>query len=222
MKPNPVASIVNGLCPWHILEAAGQPLFSSVASRGIPGWSTPLHGAFFEVLVQVVPNGGRILLCGVYHGMDLALIQGAAKAHGRDIELVGVDLFSSGPMADWTDEQRKVGTWEGNGFGPPPSIDAARRNAPGAVIVQGDAAEFMAQSVNKGRFGAVVLDTSHDEKTLRREIPAAKHALAPGGVISGDDYTGPSPAWGVDRAVSALLPHHVVFGNRIWLAQFPQ
>lgn len=185
-------------------------------AQSIPGWSLPAHGLFFYSVAEQMPQKFRALVCGVYHGLDLALIQWAAKCHGREAELVGVDLFSDKPCADWDEGQRARGTWEANGFGKPPSMEAAARNAPGAHLVQANSIDYMNDSPLL--FDFIYLDTSHDYATVSREIEAARRILAPGGVLAGDDYSAPGSGWGVDLAVCERLPHHVALWNRIWLA----
>lgn len=185
-------------------------------AKRIPGWSRPAHALFFSAVCESLRPSFRALVCGVYHGLDLALILVTAKRAGVSVELTGVDLFSDQPCADWDEDQRARGTWEANGFGPPPSIESARLNAPTARLVKANSIEFMQSSPQL--FDFIYLDTSHDYETVAREIPAAKRILAPGGVLAGDDYYNPGSGWGVDRAVCELCPHHVALWNRIWLA----
>jgi hypothetical protein len=130
--------------------------------------------------------------------------------------LIGVDLFSGEPCADWTPEQRAKGSWEDNGFGPGPSEEAAKKNAPNALIIKADSISAMEKLGIK--VDLVYLDTSHDYETVKREIIAAMRILATGGVIAGDDYHEPNTHWGVDRAVSEMLPRHVALWNRIWIS----
>jgi hypothetical protein len=188
-------------------------------ARGlIPGWSQPFHYTFFGHVLAALPmDRPRVLVCGVYHGLDLALIQHAAKILGKTIELTGVDLFSDQPCADWPEEKRHL-TWEKAFNCPPPSRVAATLNSSGARVIERDAAGFMAHCGEK--FDFIYLDTAHDEATVRDEIYAAcVHALEPGGLLAGDDYHQPGTCWGVAQAVAHALPRHVVLFNRIWLAQ---
>lgn len=177
------------------------------------GWTTAGHFAFYEAALWELPFAPRILVCGVYRGMDLRLIEYAGSIAGRDPMLTGVDLFSDGPCEDWTEEQRKH-TWEENGFGPPPSMDEAAKAAPRARLVKGNSIEFLRNT--KERFDWIYLDTSHDRVTVLAEIEAAKPRLNDGGILSGDDYMG-AENWGVAEAVQMLVPHHVVLFNRIWI-----
>ena len=136
------------------------------------------------------------------------------------MKLTGVDLFEDAPCADWDDAHRERKTWEAAGYKAPPSMDIAQKNAPSARLVKSDAGEFM--EATEETFDVVYLDTSHDEATLRREIPAALRIVNAGGILCGDDYSdccNGASGWGVDRAVQALLPHHLVLFNRIWATQ---
>lgn len=186
------------------------------ARESIPGWSLPAHAVFFSAVAEAMKPNFRALVCGVYHGLDLALLQWAAKDARKEVEITGVDLFSDQPCADWDEGQRARGTWEANGFGPPPSMEAAQKNATGANLVRANSIEFMESSQQV--FDFIYIDTSHDYETVRREIIAAKRILAPGGVLAGDDYSAPGSGWGVDRACCEVIPHHVALWNRIWLA----
>lgn len=183
----------------------------------IPGWSTEAHYMFFRHLVaqKMIDS---MLVTGVYHGRDMALIQQAAKDEGRSIHLTGVDLFSDAPCDDWTEAERAAAGWANAGFGPPPSLEAALHNAPKADIIKMDSVAYMEWCAGARRaFDVVYLDTTHDESYARREIEAAQRILSPGGILCGDDYAG-EDTWGVDRAVKALCPHHVVVFGRIWIA----
>lgn len=204
-----------------ITNSAGDRTNRAIAAwderrRRIPGWSTAAHALFFSAVAEALRPQFKALVCGVYHGMDLSLLEWAARDARTTLDLTGVDLFSDGACADWDEGQRARGTWEANGFGPPPSTEAAQRNAPTARLVKANSIEFMQSSPQL--FDFIYLDTSHDYETVAREIPAAKRILAPGGVLAGDDYYNPGSGWGVDRAVCELCPHHVALWNRIWLA----
>jgi hypothetical protein len=190
--------------------------FTAIKER-IPGWSTTAHLAFFDAVVRN-PAINDVLVCGVYHGLDLALLANAATQADRTLNLTGVDLFSAEPCADWPEAKRGQ-TWQQAGFGEPPSMAAARQNAPVAVLVRGDSATFLRESGM--RFDFIWLDTSHDAETVRGEIHAAKLALRPNGLLAGDDYTGPDAAWGVEKVVKELLPSHGVFFSRIWFSNHP-
>jgi len=184
--------------------------------RQIPGWSRAEHAIFFRCALAALAPRARVLVCGIYHGLDLALLEWAAEETGCELDLYGVDLFSDGPCDDWTPEQRARGSWQANGFGDPPSMEAAQRNAPGANLTRMNSYVFMLNSPLL--FDMVYLDTSHDEATVEREIQAARKILAPGGIICGDDYYEPNTQWGVHAAVQRLLPHHAVLANRIWIS----
>lgn len=185
--------------------------------RPIPGWSVPEHLAFFESVVSN-PDITDILVCGVYFGLDVMLIERAAQQVGRKVRIFGVDLFSGAPCADWPADKRGM-SWEAAGFGPAPTLDQANKNAPYALLIQSDAAQYMRTA--PAAFDFIYLDTSHDAATVRAEINAATIALRPHGLLAGDDYTGPDPSWGVADAVKELLPHHVTLFDRIWLSNHP-
>ena len=209
----PLASLTSELTR---LVGVGQPDIDRLRElkEGVPGWSELAHYITFRELLKAKPNA-RILVCGVYHGLDLRYLAGIAEDLGQKPTLVGVDLFSDGPCADWPVEKRGLPWMEAVGC-PAPDMEAAKRNCPSAQIYKSDSVEFMQGS--PFLFDVIVLDASHDEASVRAEIVAAQRILAHGGILLGDDYV-----WGmgdgVKKAVEALLPHHIVLFNRIWLSQ---
>jgi hypothetical protein len=210
MTPN-AATLINQLS----LVGVDLAPFREISSR-IKGWSREGHYVFFRHLVELPISS--VLVCGVYRGMDLALIQSAAKEAGKSLDLVGVDLFADAPCADWPDSKQHATNWREAGFGPPPDIEVARVNAPGAHLFKSDSVKWLEECAVK--FDVIYLDTSHDYETVCREITAARRILAPGGILCGDDYTdgvNGASGWGVDRAVQELAPHHVLLFNRIWM-----
>jgi hypothetical protein len=233
----PVARIINATTTALLAPRAEQEELFGIYQRrraNIPGWTDWPTFLFFKSALdelfrdQAPASGLRLLIAGVYHGLDLALIADLAERYhrGRDIALTGVDLFSAEPCADWPAEKRHL-TWQEAFNCPPPSIEAARRNCPSAEIVQADATTFLNASPSRGHtkwhespFHWVHIDTSHDEKTCRGEIAAAVCTQLPGTLLTGDDYTGPGNfACGVAAAVEAMLPTHHVLFNRTWLTQ---
>jgi hypothetical protein len=224
----PIPRIINATT-LHVGDPGASDIYLAARSR-IPGWTDYQTFAFFRAVLDELfrdPDAiPRILIAGVYHGLDLALIDGlAARYHpNRSYLLTGVDLFSSAPCADWPEEVRHL-SWEEAFHCAPPSIEAARHNSPRSEIVQGDAAELLATSRRRSGvlwhdtpFHFVYLDTSHDEKSVRAEIAATVTTHMPGTVLAGDDYTGPgSFICGVAKAVDYMLPNHHVLFNRTWL-----
>jgi hypothetical protein len=196
------------------IRADRQKRFEEIRAK-VPGWSNVGHLVFFDA-VMANPAIKDVLVCGVYHGLDLLLLEEAARHAGRtDVKLTGVDLFSGKPCADWPLEKCGM-TWQQAGFGEPPTLEQAWKNAPFAHIVQQDAARCMSQS--PGEFDFAYLDTAHDEHTVRSEIRQARLAVRRSGMVAGDDYTGPDPSWGVEKVVTEMLPHHGVMFERIWFA----
>lgn len=196
--------------------------FNSVSSSTL-GWSRFLHCAFFAAVLEhlfATQERPAILVCGVYRGLDLALIAGlAAKEYpGRRIDLHGVDLFSAGPCLDWPAEKMQL-TWE-QAFGcPPPSLEAAKIACPSASYHQMNSVEFLGNTA--GAFDFIYLDTSHDEFTVRREIEETRASARPGLILAGDDYAGGAGQFenGVARALESLIPDHQPLFNRLWLAR---
>lgn len=220
-RPSAFARIINRITTRTPADNERAVAVFNATRTTIPGWSLPLHYAFFEAVAQEMPKEFSALICGVYHGLDLALLTKAAGVAGRNLTLTGVDLFSDQPCADWTPEQKARLTWEGNGFGPPPNREAAQRNAPKAGLVQDSASRYLASAATHS-FDFVYLDTSHDLQTVGAEIDAARRTIKPGGIMAGDDYSHNEEAgYGVQRAVCAALPYHAAVFSRVWLSPIP-
>lgn len=206
----PVANFINDLTTAH-----GQNQLTDLKqyTDRIAGWSHPGHFFFFRSLLRCY-DIKSMLVCGVYRGLDLALISHVLwhEFRGRDMNLVGVDLFEDKPCADWP-EMAKGKTWEEAGMGLPPSMDEAKKNAPLAKIHKGNSIDFLKASQPE-EYEFIYLDTAHDYDTVCAEIRAAREKN-PKCLLAGDDYSGPGH-WGVKRACDELLPHHIPIFNRIW------
>lgn len=213
----PLAILTDNLCR---LVGVGEKDIARLRElkEGIPGWSELAHYIVFRELLRTKPNAS-VLMCGVYHGLDLTYMAGIAQDLGQTVRLVGVDLFENAETTDWPDEDKGKGlTWEQSSFhAPGPSMEASKKNCPTAELHKGDAVAFMRNCQEK--FDIIFLDDAHDLGTLMAEIPAALAILKPGGLLAGDDYI-----WcknEVKQAVCELLPHHAVLFQRIWVAEAP-
>lgn len=213
----PAARIINDMF-LERLTPEDEAAFSYLR-RTIPGWSTPLHALFFKCVLKELfrtNSDPALYVCGVYHGLDLAIISDLARRHhaGREYWLSGVDLFSAEPCDDWPADKRGM-TWEEAFNCPPPSMEAAKKNAPGAEIIKGRSTHHLPDLSIAADF--IYLDTSHDEKTVTDELAAIGETAA---ILSGDDYTGPEGSFecGVKTALDKLLPRHNAVANRIWIA----
>ncbi len=181
----------------------------------IPGWSGPMHYAFFRMVMEEY-RPQRMLVLGVYHGRDLAYIEDCVRQfEGWNPTIVGVDLFSPGPCADWTEEMKSK-TWQELGFGPNPDLAGSRRNAPTAEVVVGNSIDYLNTC---GRiFDFIYFDTSHDENTIKAELDACKVCCHEDTVLAGDDYND-IPSWGVKRTINERFTHKRVYPP-IWISSF--
>lgn len=220
----PAARIVNEMFKTGLTDADRMALHYLRAR--IPGWSTDLHAVFFKAVLNELFHENSepsLCICGVYHGMDLAIIEYMAGMYheGKTLRLVGVDTFSPDPCADWPDEKRGM-TWRDAFNCAPPDMGAAIKNAPGAKIIKGTAVSHLIPHASDYHF--VYLDTSHDYETVNCEISAVKTgAILKDGripILAGDDYAenGGGFECGVKRAVERHLPDHLAIGDRIWVA----
>lgn len=195
---------------------------ASAIAAEIPGWSRLAHYLFFRTLIEAC-KPRRILICGVYHGRDICYIDRAWVNHGDGgpLEIVGVDLFSGEPCADWP-EWHGNKSWETMGFGPHPTAQGARDNVDKwcrskVRLYKANSIEFMRAC--KEQFDVIYLDTAHDYQTVKDEIAAAKPLLAgPHAIICGDDYAD-TETWGVKKAVGENFSNHAVIGGIIWVSE---
>lgn len=214
----PQARFINSLTTDHGDDQVAT--WKSYRDR-IDGWSHAGHFFFFRSLLAAYPEIKSMLICGVYRGLDLAMISHILwqEHRGRNMKLVGVDLFSNEPCADWP-EMAQGKSWEEAGMGKPPSMQEAAQNAPLAQLVKCNSIEFLGATVN-GPFDFVYLDTAHDYATVKQEIMEGRSSgvIAPHTILAGDDYSGPAN-WGVKQAVDEFCPNHFALFNRIWI-DFP-
>ena len=204
----------------------GANLFAPLPGP-ILGWSNLTHWIFFNAILGQCPEIKSVLICGVYRGLDLSLMTDAAKQNNRTIRLVGVDLFSDQPCADWPEELRGK-TWEEAQSFPPPSMEAAREACPTAEIIQSNSIDYLKQHASE--FDFIYLDTSHDYQTVHDEITAIlsqqnrpeqsrSAAASKGPLLAGDDYAAiAGHDWGVERACNELLPAHLALFHRLWIS----
>jgi len=199
----------------------------------IPGYSGYVHQAFFKMLLNE-PSVNNILMLGVYHGRDIAIIMDLARRWRPHVPtyVSGVDKFTNDACDDWPEPKKGLG-WQEAGFGQPPAgVTRVKHNLTHAVgplpeghaftVIESTDEEYLlmhARAATSIKFDAVYLDTSHDYPTVKRQIPQAHAVMRPGGIICGDDYSDDSNAggsWGVKKAVTEAHPKHVVFGDWIW------
>jgi hypothetical protein len=182
--------------------------------RKVKGYSSHIHYAFFKGALAL-PTVRSILVLGVYHGRDIALMLSLARQHPEKVFcIVGVDKFTDDSCADWPPTAKDF-NWRQAGFGDPPSLHFARLNtASGFVeIVAEDDSVYLANTNEK--FDFIYLDTAHDEATVTRQIAQVKRLCHPHTLIAGDDYVA-RPFWGVIEAVAKAFREARNFHNVIW------
>jgi len=198
--------------------SAEQVRRAEAICAAVPGFTDKRHYAFFKHLLASGPIK-KLLIVGVYAGRDVAFALDAARELRHPFHVVGVDKFSDEYCDDWPEQSRAL-NWQQAGFGPAPSLEAAKANlerlgfAHDATLCKQRDEEFLGSC--RERFDAIYLDTSHDYATVVRQIRQAVGLLTEDGILCGDDYSDQG-TWGVKRAVSELVPGHLVFANWIWI-----
>lgn len=217
------------LARLHYLGNTRQPdeCIREIIER-VPGWSGFAHYYFFTALMGALleskADAAHMLMLGVYRGRDLSFIADIIRRNHQDrvdaVKIIGVDKFSDTPCRDWPEE--KLGKdWIAAGFGPPPSIEEARKNigeqAP-VTLVQANDEDYlrMIAQAEWYKFDAIYIDTSHDYETVARQIRQCRPLLKPDGILCGDDYL-EDPQWGVIRGVNELCPERAIFAS-CWAA----
>ncbi len=190
-------------------------------NRQCRGYSGAGHWRAFERILAE-PGIRTIGVLGVYHGRDIAYMASILRALGRrDYEIIGVDRFEDSACADWPAELRGL-SWEEAGFGPPPSLEAARENlaalglADGVALVRAPAEDFLVRTDRI--FDLLYLDTSHDYETTVRQLELAAPRMAREGWLAGDDFSDRG-TWGVASAVRDSFRHFETFYDWIWRAR---
>jgi len=191
--------------------------------QSVPGYSDNRHYAFFKHLLSCA-DIKKLLILGVYHGRDIAYLVDLARALGRPLHVVGVDKFSNDFCDDWPKERQSL-SWQQAGFGTPPSVEAATNHlarlgfSNDVTLIKERDEKFLATCSD--RFDAIYIDTSHDYNTVARQIRQTAGLLTDAGLICGDDYSDQG-TWGVKRAVSELIPGHLIFADWIWIGSRDQ
>jgi predicted O-methyltransferase YrrM len=187
-----------------------------------PGWSTQNHWFTFEKIIRELPEPARILVLGVYRGRDVAYMASILRAHGRRVEIVGVDKFEDSACADWDPEKRGL-TWKAAGFGDAPDVHAARGNLAwlgldrGVELVPARAEEFLRSNVC-GQYDLIYIDTSHDYDSTREAIVLSQARLRTrASIVAGDDFYC-APQYGVVQAVRDSFGAFQVEA-RVWWAR---
>jgi len=106
--------------------SAEQARRADAICAAVPGFTDKRHYAFFKHLLASGPIE-KLLILGVYAGRDVAFALDAARALGRALHVIGVDKFSDEYCDDWPEERRSL-SWQQAGFGPAPSLEAAKTN----------------------------------------------------------------------------------------------
>jgi hypothetical protein len=204
--PSPFERLYHTIKDSHYMKSA---LFDRDLGRvmaRIPGWSHIQHFIFFRALMEAT-NVQRVLVLGVFHGRDIALLKHAHRAARPDVPLTitGVDRFADAPCDDWTEED-KTRNWRDNGYGiGPASPDIVRDNlerldvADGVTIVQSSDEPWL--DACQETFDCIYIDTAHDYETVMRQIRQVRRLCAgPDTIICGDDFY-EAPTFGVVQAV---------------------
>ncbi len=207
----------NLLASKPLFDQQDQDRMTEIAAT-VRGYSDARHYAFFRTMFACTEIR-TVLLLGVYFGRDTVFMLETARRSGRTLSITAVDKFSNDACDDWPAD-KKDRTWEEAGFGPPPTLDAARANIDRfrgdtvVNVIQQHDDTFMAAC--QQRFDLIYIDTSHDYDTVRRQLRQARPLVADGGLLAGDDYSDEG-TWGVRRALRDAAPGHAVFAGWIWI-----
>ncbi|MGC6508523.1 MAG: class I SAM-dependent methyltransferase [Myxococcota bacterium] len=182
----------------------------------VPGYGNIKQFCFFNRLLTSFPIR-KVLLIGVYRGRDASFILDAARHHGIEVALTGVDKFSDDFCEDWPEEKRSQ-NWAEAGFGVAPSIEETRRHLAqvgfeDVTLIKSNDEQFLASC--QDTYDLIYLDTAHDYQTVLRQIYQVQDLLHPNTIISGDDYSD-KDTWGVIKAVKENTIEHSVFMDWIW------
>lgn len=189
----------------------------------VPGYSGSAHYCFFQGLLAD-PALKSLLILGVYHGRDICFLLDILKRHhpGRFFRIVGVDKFTDTPCADWPADRRTLG-WEKAGYGKPPSLESTLRNtspledAARVEIHQMEDEDFLL-GAEEGQFDVIYYDTSHDKKSLVRQLKQSRSRMHAGTVLCGDDFRDEG-TWGVVSAVRESFNCYSVYYDYIWMSK---
>lgn len=201
---------------FAVSPSAPQLLTGGIVFGSVRVYGATHYATFRTLLHEARPK--KLLILGVYFGCDIAFFLKIAKRLNLSLSVVGVDKFSDDACGDWPEKSKSL-TWQQAGFGKPPSLQTALANVKrygNPKLIKAQDGEFMSEC--KETFDCIYLDTSHDYETVHRQIRQAAPLLNPNGFLFGDDYSNEG-TWGVQRAVTELLPDHEIYNKVIWLSR---
>lgn len=134
---------------------------------------------FYASMLGVIPDGGRMVEVGCYHGHSVIFIAGLAKQHGKHIGIYAVDTFKGSPEhkkrgeVDFYDRflDNVVSCGVGN------YIEPLRMTS-----------EQAAKCFEDESLDFVFLDADHGYPSVKKDIECWYPKVKIGGVISGHDY----------------------------------
>jgi len=163
------------------------------------------HRPFYEWLVGVLPEGGRVVEVGVFYGKSIIYL----AQEGPGLEVYGVDNFCFGQMP-----YQEEGVSGDVDF-----YEACLKNlfeaGVGSKVTLISLPSVRAAGLfEDASLDCVFLDAQHSEEAVTEDIIAWRPKVRPGGILSGDDYIQP---WGVIPAVDKLVPEKLLMGQA-WYA----
>ena len=154
----------------------------------IDGWFD--YRTIYEAAADMVPDGGKLVEVGGWHGRSVLFLADAVAARGKTVQIKVVDLFEDLGQhipGEWSKEWRS--RFEGNhGF-------AGGRCCP----VQADSVQAAECEADES-LDFVFIDADKHYNSVMADLQAWWPKLKPGGILAGHDYV--DPGWpGVTSAV---------------------
>ncbi len=172
--------------------------------QDIPGHSCSIETIYGPAVAEA-KDGDTLVELGVYHGRSLAMLGHMARDAGKDLHIVGVDLF---------EEAGAITRTAGPHAYEPATLAAcmANLNATDAKVrlMVGDTADT-ASEFGAGTLALVFIDGDHSYEGCKRDIEAWLPKVKPGGLLAGHDFSGEYP--GVMQAVKEAFPDYVHHGG---------
>jgi cephalosporin hydroxylase len=172
------------------------------ALPGVRGWSSDILPCYRE-WAKELPNGGRFVELGVYHGRSLLFMAQELVELGKSAEVWGVDTFVD-DYTDWPCFLRNLTTKIS-----PVAIDMIR--------VVRCSTPIAARLFDDWSVDHVFVDADHTSPGVDRDLEAWLPKVKSGGIISGHDYAGgfPDVVRAVDRLVGPTEHFDSVWWRRI-------
>lgn len=214
--------VVSDYVRYELEALEGAPEVLAVGKKTLIPLSCSLPGFFdyedvYRFIVDRAPEGSTVVELGVYCGRSLCYMAEYATLIGKQLDIVGIDLFDlcehslsdlHPPFSSHAEHLEAV-TKDCQNFAPWCTPRLIRADTAAAAALFSDHSVF-----------AVWVDAGHDVDSAAADIRAWRPKICTGGILAGHDLAPSHP--GVGKAlIRENLPHRPI-SSRSWIATGPE